>query len=126
MSIFEQQITELEHQWATAWQSADLAALDRILAPDFTLASSRSTGELLTKAQYIQTTKDLVRGQGYAFERLLIRGYRDVAVASSLFRQEATFDGEDWSGTFLLTDVWARTGESWQVVARHATKLPKA
>jgi len=35
----------------------------------------------------------------------------------------ATLDGKPWNGGFLLSDVWVRRGNSWQVVARHSTPI---
>jgi hypothetical protein len=38
---------------------------------------------------------------------------------NSWFHQNATANGKDWSGDFLLTDIWVNKKGEWQVVARH-------
>ena len=120
--LIEQELVKMENEWARAWQLPDPAALESILADDFTLISSRSKGETTNKRQYIDSTLKLVRGQGYSFERMTVRVYGDTAVIHAQFQQSATFAGSDWSGDFLLTDVWVRREGRWQVVARHASR----
>ncbi len=37
--------------------------------------------------------------------------------------QRATFDGEDWWGERVLTDISVRRDGRWQLVPRHASNL---
>jgi ketosteroid isomerase-like protein len=120
--LAEQELVKMENEWARAWQHPDPAALESILGDDFTLTSSRSKGEITNKRQYIDTTLKLVRGDGFTFEKMTVRIYGDTAVINAHFQQTATFAGQDWSGDFLLTDVWVKRGGRWQVVARHASQ----
>lgn len=120
--LVEQELVKLENEWARAWQLPDPAALESLLADDFTLTSTRSKGELVNKRQYIDSTLKLVRGESYSFEKLQVRIYGDTAVINAHFQQVATFAGSDWSGDFLLTDVWVKRGGRWQVVARHSSR----
>lgn len=117
-----QEFLDLENAWAAAWQKPDVEALKRILADDFTLTSSRSAGELMDKAAYIDAAVNRVKGSGYSFDRIKVRLYGDTAVVNAWFRQQATYDGQDWSGDFLLTDVWVKRDGRWQVVSRHASR----
>jgi ketosteroid isomerase-like protein len=120
--LVEQELVKLENEWARAWQLPDPGALESILGDDFTLTSSRSKGEITNKRQYIDSTLKLVRGDGFSFEKLNVRIYGDTAVINAQFQQTATFAGRDWSGDFLITDVWVKRGGRWQVVARHASR----
>jgi ketosteroid isomerase-like protein len=120
--LVEQELVKLENEWARAWQLPDPGALESILGDDFTLTSSRSKGEITNKRQYIDSTLKLVRGDGFSFEKLNVRIYGDTAVINAQFQQTATFAGHDWSGDFLITDVWVKRGGRWQVVARHASR----
>ena len=120
--LVEQELVKLENEWARAWQLPDPAALEGIIADDFTLTSSRSKGEVTNKRQYIDSTLKLVRGDGFSFEKMQVRIYGDTAVINAQFQQNATFAGQDWSGEFLLTDVWVKRNGRWQVVARHASR----
>jgi len=74
------------------------------------------------KAQYIDASLRLIKGKGYSFKKIMVRIYGAMAVVNALFNQKATFDGQDWSGDFLITDVWVKRDSGWQVVARHASR----
>jgi ketosteroid isomerase-like protein len=120
--LVEQELVKMENEWARAWQLPDPGALENIVADDFTLISSLSKGEITNKRQYIDSTLKLVRGDGYSFERMSVRVYGDTAVINAQFQQHATFAGHDWSGEFLLTDIWVKRDGRWQVVARHSSR----
>jgi ketosteroid isomerase-like protein len=120
--LVEQELVKLENEWARAWQLPDPAALENLIADDFTLTSALSKGEVTNKRQYIDTVIRLVRGESYSFERMNVRIYGDTAVITACFQQSATFAGSDWSGDFLVTDVWVKRGGQWRVVARHASQ----
>jgi ketosteroid isomerase-like protein len=120
--LVEQELVKMENELARAWQLPDPGALESIVGDDFTLTSSSSKGEITNKRQYIDSTLKLVRGEGYSFEKLNVRIYGDTAVINAQFQQNATFAGRDWSGEFLITDVWVKRNGRWQVVARHASR----
>jgi uncharacterized protein (TIGR02246 family) len=120
--LVEQELVKMENEWARAWQLPDPVALENIVADDFTLTSSHSKGEVTNKRQYIDTVMKLVRGESYSFEKMTVRVYGDTAVINACFQQTAAFAGQDWSGDFLLTDVWVKREGRWRVVARHASR----
>jgi ketosteroid isomerase-like protein len=124
--LLEQELVKLENEWARAWQLPDQEALEALLADDFTLTTERSKGEIANKRQYIDATLKLVRGESYSFARLSVRIYGDTAVVNAWLQQTATFAGRDWSGDFLLTDVWAKRDGRWQAVARHSSRPDKS
>jgi ketosteroid isomerase-like protein len=120
--LVEQELVKLENEWARAWQQPDQEALEGLLADDFLLVSERSKGEVVNKRQYVDSTIKLVRGDGFSFARLNVRVYGDTAVVNAWLQQTATFAGKDWSGDFLLTDVWVKRGGRWQAVTRHVSR----
>lgn len=120
--LVEQELVKMENEWARAWQLPDQEALESLLGDDFLLLSERSKGEVVNKRQYIDSTLKLVRGDGFSFARLNVRVYGDAAVVNAWLQQTATFAGRDWSGDFLLTDVWVKRGDRWQAVARHVSR----
>ena len=117
-----QQITQLEQDWMDAWKRRDAAALDGFLAEEFTLTSALSTGDLIDKTQWIDLALRAYECESFGFPRILVRAYGDVAVVNALYRQKATANGQDWSGDFLITDVWVKRGGRWQVVTRHSSR----
>jgi hypothetical protein len=53
-----------------------------------------------------------------------VRLYGRTAVVSGRLKQSATVAGEDWGGSYLITDVWVSRDGFWRVVSRHASLLP--
>jgi hypothetical protein len=102
-----------------AWRLKDQKTCERILADDFLLTSAR--GSLMTKAEWLEGARSTFACDEFVWEELLVRSYGSVAVVNGRARQKASVGGQDWSGVFLLTDVWVLTDGEWRVVARHGT-----
>lgn len=113
------EIEALERQWMQAWVEGDLVTCAAVLADDFVLTSAR--GVLMPKQDWLANAGNLFRCSAFEWLDLRVRPFGDVAVVHGKSCQAATVGGQDWSGVFLTTDVWARREESWQVVARHGT-----
>ena len=117
-------IPQLEREWMVAWLARDRDTCARILADDFLLTSAR--GVLMTKAEWLAALDSIV-GESFQWEEIRVRPFGDVAVVHCRTRQRASVAGHDWSGRFLLTDVWVHRDGRWQVVSRHGTgPLPDA
>ena len=118
----EKLFLDLETQWMTAWKNKDVVTVRKILSDDFTLTSSLSSGGLVDKEEWIAKLA-FYDCKEFRFDKIQVRVYDNTSVVNSWFHQEASANGKDWSGDFLITDVWVMRGESWQVVARHASWL---
>lgn len=114
----EQDVPRLERIWMEAWRQNDRAACADVLGDDFLLTSAR--GILMTKSQWLAAL-DAFKCSAFSWEEMRVRPFGDVALVHARAKQAATVAGQDWSGVFLLTDLWVwRTGR-WQVVSRHGT-----
>lgn len=113
------EIQARERQWMQAWVDGDLAACASILADDFILTSAR--GALMSKDAWLANAGSVFTCTAFDWLELIVRPLGDVAVVHGRSRQQASVGGQDWSGVFLTTDVWARRSGAWQVVARHGT-----
>lgn len=121
----EAEIAHLEDAWMQAWVNKDLATCDRMLGEDFILTSAR--GVLMPKSDWIAAATWTFHCERFQWEDLRVRMVGDdVAVVHGRSHQVASAAGQDWSGVFLTTDVWARRDDRWQVVARHGTGPLKA
>jgi ketosteroid isomerase-like protein len=117
------QIRRLENEWIRSMREQDHAALDRVLAPEFTYTVAVAGRPLST----IDRDAYLHRAKGYAvsashFEENLVRAYGDVAVVSSRYVQTATLHGKDRSAEFLLTDTWVKRDGQWKAAARVSSR----
>jgi ketosteroid isomerase-like protein len=115
----EAEISLLERAWMNAWVERDRATCERVLADDFLLTSAR--GVLMPKNEWLAAAMSSFTCTAFAWEELLVRPFGDTAIVHGRSRQQASVSGQDWSGVFLVTDVWARRNNQWQVVARHGT-----
>jgi uncharacterized protein (TIGR02246 family) len=117
----EREILALQHTWMKAVMAHDAAALQDILAEDFTLTSVHSSGELVGKAEYIGSFGK-VKNSLFSFRDVIVRIYGEMAVVNSRFNQQYTADQKEAAGDFLLTDVWVKRNGRWQAVSRHASR----
>lgn len=120
----QQEISALLDEYTQALLKRDSAALDRIWADDLTFINLR--GELLTK----QNRMDNIKSGATAFKSIQlsdkrIRTYGQAAVATVQASLEAQYSGEEASGDYAVTSVWARPKGTWQMVAVQMTRIMK-
>jgi hypothetical protein len=101
----------------------DLAALERILAPDFNY--THSTGKQETKAAHI---KSLVDGLRYTkLETSELRANiitPDVIPLNGTFEQIKGVEGALKPGRFLFLAVWRKSGATWQTTSLQSALPP--
>ena len=119
----EELFIDLETEWMNAWINKDDATARRLMADEFTLTSSLSSGDLVDKEGWIEKAIHRYHGTSFRINKLKARVYDNTALLNIWFNQTATANGKDWSGDFLLTDIWVQMHNSWQVVARHSSWL---
>lgn len=121
MTTVEQDLISLEKEWMDAVRRTDIAALDRIVGPEYCYTASGQ--ERWSRQRWMETVAiyDIHR---FEFTDVDVRVYGDVAVVLSSYHQEASVAGEPRSGDFLITDVWRPRDARWQVVARSSILMP--
>ena len=115
MTVTEHELIARERDWMEAVQRKDLATLERIVAADYVYAAS---GQGRWSRERWMKTVPVYDIHRFAFLDIDVRDYGDVVVVLSRYEQEATVAGVLRSGEFLLTDVWVRREDRWQVVTR--------
>lgn len=103
-------IVALEHTWLA---TSDTGVLGRILAPDF--VHIVPGGHFLTRAEHLAWVAEHPRRPGVRrrFERLDVRLYDDVAIATGVV--EAATGSEPPTRT-AFTDVFVKRDGAWQAV----------
>ena len=112
-------ISAREKEWMKAWINKDGHAFHSILADDFLLSSAR--GRFMNKQEWISGALGAFTCESFDWKEIRVRIYGRTAVVNAIAHQTAKVGEEDWSGRFLITDVWVLQNEKWQVVARHGT-----
>jgi len=120
----QQEINALLDQYTQALLKKDLAAVDKIWADDLTFINLR--GEMLSK----QNRMDNLKTGATAFKSIQlsdrrIRTYDDAVVATFIVSLDAQYSGQEGSGDYRATTVWAKPKGMWQMVAVQMTRLVK-
>jgi ketosteroid isomerase-like protein len=105
----------------TAFRTGDLAAAERLLAPEFTLVNSDAT---------IQSRADAlaeIRAGDPRYERfenvdMTARIYGDVAMVRGVTRLRGVASGKAFEGEVLFTDLLERTATGWRLITSHVTR----
>lgn len=114
-------IRRLQQEWMNAWVRQDVASIEQILAPEYTLTISSMPARPITRQQWIEMLPRYT-SQGFEYRDMRVRLLGDVAVVSSIGRGiGAKVDGVDRSFPFFLTDIWKKRDGRWQVVARYSS-----
>lgn len=120
----EKDIRQLEADWTTAIRNGDFAALDRLLAPDYTLVDS--SGKTVSRSQEI----DMYRSGDVSFssfssnvEKVTI--FIGGAVVTGTATVKGKYKKEDISGEYRFVDIVERRKDGWQAVFSQITKVEK-
>ena len=116
----EQTFVRLEQEWMGAVQKRDAAALNRLVASEFTFTTSVMPGQRANRAQFLQASLNPAGSlDHFALDQLTVRVVGEVAVVTSLVTLKGQQESVDVSGDYYATDVWVRRNNAWQVAARH-------
>ncbi len=115
----EAEIEELERRWAGAVAEREMAFLETLLAPEFTLTTGRPQEPVRTREQYLAVTRDEYEVDSWEFEEIVVQHYGRFAVARSRYRQSGRMGGEAREGVYLMTDAFVKQSGRWRAVARH-------
>ena len=121
----EQEVLQFERDACKAFLDADVAALERVLTPEFTL--TLSNGEVNTRADEIN---ELRSGKVHydVFENydMLARLYgNETAVVLGKTRVKGTADGKPFDRVVQFTDTLIKRDGRWQLAAGHVSRIEK-
>jgi len=121
----EKDVLQFERDACKAFLDADVAALELVLTPDFTL--TLSNGEVSTRADEIN---ELRSGKVHydVFENydMLARLYgNDTAVVLGKTRVKGIADGKPFDRVVQFTDTMIKRNGRWQLAAGHVSRIEK-
>ena len=104
-----------------AWLSADRAALERIIAPEWTITgpNGRTSDRSRVLAQVFDTGVHRIRD--LKIDEVKARVFGDAAVVTGRTRGVGEFEGAGYDVVIRFTDVFVRRAGRWQAVASHAS-----
>lgn len=117
-------IKDLEREWRDALFAKDVPTLRKLIHPQFKLVGIRSTGTVAVGLEdwLIALGKmDLV-----SLEVRVTDSVRtDQTIVATVDAQwKLRFMGHAIDERVLLTDVWVKTDQGWQVIRRHSSPVP--
>jgi ketosteroid isomerase-like protein len=107
-----------------AFKNADVAALEKFLAPEFTLVGSDAS------VQSREQTLAEVRSGEPRYTRfenhdVTAHVYGDAAVVQGVTSLEGTYNGKRFNADVRFTDTLVRMGGRWRIVVSHVTRIAK-
>ena len=121
-SVQEQEAMAVTQAACDAFRLRDIPALERLLAPEFTLVST--TAEVQSRAQAI----DEVRAGDPQYERfenhsMTARVYGDTAVVQGITSLKGRSGGTPFALDVRFTDTLVRVNGRWAIVVSHVTRI---
>jgi ketosteroid isomerase-like protein len=118
-----EQVIQAERQWLKAHLELDLAALERLMADEYTLVSDR--GELLDKSQVLAAFRagkkhwDEAESDDYHIQ---IEG--DIAIVRGRWRARGVNSGIPFDFTSRYRSVWIYRDGRWQIANDRSDDQP--
>jgi len=117
-------VLALETLWNQAEVAKDAAALDHLLADDFTYVDI--DGSMQNKAEFLDGIKHPVEHiEIIGNDSLKARVYRDAVIVNGTYHEKGTLNGKAYIHRGRFTDTWVRQGSSWMCVASHSTLMQR-
>ena len=117
-------IGALEREWRDALCAKDVDRLRTLIHPRFVLIGTRSTGPfILTRDEWL----DAIQKRELISIDLDIRDaviFDQVMIGTIEAKWRVKYLGGEIEDCVLLTDVWVKEKDGWQVVRRHSTPAP--
>jgi ketosteroid isomerase-like protein len=119
------EVGKLNRQWMQAYVTRDAGFLERHLSEDY--VSTFPDGQVLDKKGEIEAMKSgMVTISEMRPTEMNVRIYGNVAVITGQSTITATVSGQEASGNYRFTDVWAKGDSHWQAVASQVTRMTKS
>ena len=115
----ERELIELVHAWDTASVNHDVAALDRMLAAEFTLSGTPRADYLA----FVKSPTTLITSE--VSDNFDVRVYKDTAVL--IARDTITLQRKSVMvvEVYRYIDVWVKRAGRWQCVATESYEVKK-
>jgi Domain of unknown function (DUF4440) len=116
---------ELELGEAALHGFKDTKLVERLVSPEFTLRVSDAAERSVPRSLWGQPSSSYKIGFLEERHHAARRLSQNLAVVSLVLTQQATLDGHDRSGDFYLVDIWKKSGDRWQMIARYSSPIGK-
>lgn len=125
MSEIDAEFDLRENQLMTAWMQRDASTIKTMVARDCVFLFGATPPVILDRPSFVAATEWGLLCQNYRFHQTTARQYGKCAWFSGHVEIELSVGGRDWSGHFMITDLW-RMGSfrrRWQLAERSLAPL---
>lgn len=120
--ILIDEVLQAERAWVEAHRQLDLAAIDRLMAEDYTII--RPDGSVVGKAEamasYASGTREWETAEGDDYH---VRVYGQTAVVIGRWRAKGVNAGQAFDYAARFTGVYVKREDRWQIVADQSTPI---
>ncbi len=120
MANFESTIEALEHQWMRAWIQSDRKAMKTLAARDFIFLLGSQNAVILDRASWLEAAGARYLCESYRFGSVYVRRHGNIGVFATDLTITGSVDGNPWSGTSWVVDLWKKTRvrRHWHLLER--------
>ena len=120
----EQTLMKMEQEMSAGIVKNDLAAWDKYTADNAVLTDPG--GAVMTKAESLAMFKsgDL-KFESSVIDDMKVQMFGEIAVVTYRTTDKITVKGKDMSGQYRWTDVFAKVGGKWKIIAGQGTPVMK-
>ena len=116
------ELTQIEQRLVKSWVDGDRAAVDAILAHDWSVIDM--TGHVLTKEQVMKEFSSGDRRiESGSIDDLKVREFGEIAVVTGRSELTGSYRGNRVTVAQRFTDVFAKRDGRWQAVASQGTQI---
>lgn len=103
-----------------AWVDGDARTLKALTTRDFILLTASEPLTLLDRPSWLDAATRRYRASSYRFDHVYVSAQGEAALFAAPFEIEARLDGQDWSGSLFITDLWrrGRVRRKWRLSRR--------
>lgn len=127
MAEIEPIFETLENRLMRAWVHGDLQSLKTLIHGDFIFMFGTEPLVLLDRPSLIAGAENGLRCKGYRFNEVTARKHGRTVWFTGHVELELKIANREWSGHFLLTDLWRKgvVRRKWKLVERGLAPLDK-
>lgn len=119
-----QALVKLENDWARAALARDVAALEKILAPDYVFTSADA--QVVSRAEWMAGLKSgSSKYETFTVEDMKVYVHGEAAVVIGKGSIKGTENGKAVDEHDRFTDTWVKHDGHWVAVATQSTRIPK-
>lgn len=116
-------VMDITQQACEAFRTRDLVAVERLLAPEFTLVNSDSTVQIRSEV-VAEVSSGEPKYEIFRNHSMVAHVFDDAAIVQGITSLKGTAKGQPFAVDVRFTDTLIRTKGQWQLIVSHVTRIP--